>query len=91
MTGRHFISTEVKALSRVTKAVMSNVSYFCFSFFSGFIIEHVDIMLLFLLWLTDGCVYKGVDHRQGDTWDDGCDYRCQCSDANSGLYTCTRK
>ncbi|XP_052816208.1 uncharacterized protein LOC128242861 isoform X2 [Mya arenaria] len=35
------------------------------------------------------CVYKGVMHNQGDIWDDGCDYRCQCQDGRTGYYVCT--
>jgi len=37
------------------------------------------------------CVYKGTAHQQGDSWDDGCDYTCTCTDGAKGLYTCTTK
>jgi len=37
------------------------------------------------------CVYKGNEHLQGSQWSDGCDYDCQCIDANRGHYTCTDK
>ncbi|XP_060570089.1 uncharacterized protein LOC132728460 isoform X2 [Ruditapes philippinarum] len=37
------------------------------------------------------CVYKGTTHKQGESWDDGCAYTCTCTDASTGLYTCTSK
>ncbi|GFS00186.1 collagen alpha-4(VI) chain [Elysia marginata] len=38
---------------------------------------------------TDSCMYKDQAYGEGETWEDGCDYRCQCTSANLGLYTCT--
>ncbi|XP_041376878.1 uncharacterized protein LOC121389349 [Gigantopelta aegis] len=38
-----------------------------------------------------GCMYKGVIHKKGDTWDDGCDYTCACLDDMTGQYKCTEK
>ncbi|XP_035824757.1 uncharacterized protein LOC101847325 [Aplysia californica] len=38
-----------------------------------------------------GCVYSGVVHRQGDRWNDGCDYVCSCVDESQGIYRCTSK
>uniref|UniRef100_K1S478 Kielin/chordin-like protein n=1 Tax=Magallana gigas TaxID=29159 RepID=K1S478_MAGGI len=35
-----------------------------------------------------GCVYKGQQHAVGETWLDGCDYRCTC--AGPGLTQCTQ-
>lgn len=35
-----------------------------------------------------GCVYKGQQHAVGETWLDGCDYRCTC--ASPGLTQCTQ-
>jgi len=35
-----------------------------------------------------GCYYKGSYYRQGDVWDDGCDYKCTCEDAQTAFYTC---
>ncbi|KAJ8321561.1 hypothetical protein KUTeg_000886 [Tegillarca granosa] len=35
------------------------------------------------------CVYKGVVHKQGETWKDGCTYKCTCADGLTGKYTCT--
>ncbi|XP_061197993.1 uncharacterized protein LOC133206079 [Saccostrea echinata] len=35
------------------------------------------------------CIYKGQVHQQGQTWDDGCDYRCTCVDASIGQYRCS--
>jgi len=34
-------------------------------------------------------MYKGRIYTQGQKWDDGCDYSCECTDATQGLYTCT--
>ncbi|XP_012935763.1 putative epidermal cell surface receptor, partial [Aplysia californica] len=35
------------------------------------------------------CVYKGSTYRQGDTWFDGCDKKCECNNARDGKYKCT--
>ncbi|KAJ8302983.1 hypothetical protein KUTeg_019379 [Tegillarca granosa] len=37
------------------------------------------------------CVYKGVTYAQGQRWDDGCTYSCECQDASRGLYQCRSK
>merc|ERR1711874_24945 len=37
------------------------------------------------------CLYKGVVYNQGDTWEDGCDYDCECTDASAGKYICTER
>jgi hypothetical protein len=39
----------------------------------------------------DGCVYGGNVYTQGQTWDDGCTYTCECLDASTGRYRCTEK
>ncbi|KAK7491400.1 hypothetical protein BaRGS_00017378, partial [Batillaria attramentaria] len=36
----------------------------------------------------NGCVYKGVIHPSGSTWEDGCDFNCECLDGVTGLYEC---
>ena len=28
---------------------------------------------------------------QGQTWDDGCSYKCRCDDASRGVYTCNER
>jgi hypothetical protein len=38
-----------------------------------------------------GCVYKGMVFHQGDKFDDGCDYQCECLDDNTGKYKCVEK
>ncbi|XP_052786256.1 cell death abnormality protein 1-like, partial [Mya arenaria] len=38
-----------------------------------------------------GCVYKSNTYGQGATWDDGCQYRCECLDATAGQYRCTER
>lgn len=35
------------------------------------------------------CVYKGNMYQQGQKWQDGCDYNCECIDAMTGHYRCT--
>ncbi|XP_076111939.1 uncharacterized protein LOC143080127 isoform X2 [Mytilus galloprovincialis] len=37
------------------------------------------------------CVYKNVVYKQGQSWDDGCDYVCTCEDASNGQYKCVTK
>nr|KAG5702882.1 hypothetical protein BaRGS_019101 [Batillaria attramentaria] len=39
----------------------------------------------------NGCVYKGVIHPSGSTWEDGCDFNCECLDGVTGLYECKAK
>ncbi|XP_041376891.1 uncharacterized protein LOC121389362 [Gigantopelta aegis] len=39
----------------------------------------------------EGCVYKGVVHRKGERWTDGCKYDCECRDNQLGQYMCTPK
>ncbi|XP_046329184.2 uncharacterized protein ZK643.6-like [Haliotis rufescens] len=38
--------------------------------------------------LSNVCVYKGQSYQQGQTWVDGCDYRCTCTDGKTGHYQC---
>jgi len=40
---------------------------------------------------TQGCLYKGALHPAGSTWNDGCDYKCQCLDGQTGQYQCTAR
>ena len=37
------------------------------------------------------CSYKGREYDQGDKWDDGCAYECECDDAGKGQYVCYNK
>ncbi|GFO24025.1 LOW QUALITY PROTEIN: collagen alpha-5(vi) chain [Plakobranchus ocellatus] len=37
------------------------------------------------------CFYKGTQYNQGDKWDDGCAYECECTDASTGQYSCYNK
>ncbi|KAL5022346.1 hypothetical protein ScPMuIL_001501 [Solemya velum] len=37
------------------------------------------------------CVYRGVNYNQGQTWYDGCDYKCRCDDASNALYACSTR
>ena len=36
------------------------------------------------------CEYNGVKYNEGQTWNDGCDYRCTCDDAEHGYIRCER-
>lgn len=44
----------------------------------------IIIIILFL----GVCVYKGKPYREGQKWDDGCDFRCECMDGSNGQYRC---
>ncbi|KAK7493781.1 hypothetical protein BaRGS_00014922 [Batillaria attramentaria] len=35
------------------------------------------------------CVYQGKQYQQGATWNDGCQYTCECINAQTGYYRCT--
>ncbi|RUS89867.1 hypothetical protein EGW08_002397 [Elysia chlorotica] len=37
------------------------------------------------------CFYKGEEYGQGEKWDDGCVYECECADAETGQYVCYNK
>jgi len=38
--------------------------------------------------MTGYCTYKSRVYSQGQKWDDGCDFRCECIDAVRGRYKC---
>ena len=40
-----------------------------------------------------GCLFQktGKLYQQGETFDDGCEYKCTCTDASKGLYTCQQR
>ncbi|XP_060605056.1 putative per-hexamer repeat protein 5 isoform X3 [Ruditapes philippinarum] len=37
-----------------------------------------------------GCVYAGHLYTQGQSWKDGCKFRCQCVEGATGKYQCTQ-
>lgn len=37
------------------------------------------------------CVYNGKSYHQGEKWQDGCQYNCECVDSMSGQYKCTER
>ena len=43
------------------------------------------------IFISGACLYKGQVYQQGQTWQDGCDYECECTDANRGMYKCTER
>ena len=47
------------------------------------------LVFVFLVARAEVCVYKGQEYSQGQKWQDGCDYNCECVDAPNGQYKCT--
>ena len=39
---------------------------------------------------TGFCEFKGHQYQTGDSWTDGCDFNCTCTDQTTGLYACTQ-
>lgn len=37
------------------------------------------------------CIYKGAAYPQGAKWEDGCQYKCECTDAARGTYRCVER
>lgn len=35
------------------------------------------------------CIYKGNQYTQSQRWQDGCDFNCECTNAQTGFYKCT--
>lgn len=48
-------------------------------------------LIVFTALFFSGCVYKGQLFYQGQVFDDGCDYQCECMDNVTGKYQCTEK
>lgn len=46
-------------------------------------------LLNFICVCADVCLYEDQTYQQGQTWNDGCDYKCTCVDGNEGRYECT--
>ena len=44
-----------------------------------------------MFYLVEVCVYKGTTYQQGQKWQDGCNYNCECTDGMTGHYTCTAR
>ena len=42
-------------------------------------------------YLSAGCVHYGVIYKQGETWQDGCKYDCECIDYHTGRYECKER
>ncbi|OWF41160.1 WNT1-inducible-signaling pathway protein 1-like isoform X3 [Mizuhopecten yessoensis] len=38
---------------------------------------------------SNGCNYNGITHRDGEIWQEGCQYNCECVDGSTGFYRCT--
>lgn len=51
-------------------------------------IENNMIHQLLWIFLIDFCVYNGKQYQQGQSWYDGCSYKCTCEDAEKGVYRC---
>lgn len=56
----------------------------------NYMLDSIEITLNKLLWLflIDFCVYNGKQYQQGQSWYDGCSYKCTCEDAEKGVYRC---
>ena len=39
----------------------------------------------------DYCEYNGKHYQQGQSWYDGCSYKCTCEDALGGKYRCIER
>ena len=54
-------------------------------------ISRVDCIVLYVnsLCSIEVCVYNGKSYAQGQRWQDGCQYDCECLDAMTGQYRCT--
>ncbi|KAH3770179.1 protein kinase C-binding protein NELL2-like isoform X2 [Dreissena polymorpha] len=39
---------------------------------------------------TNTCFYGGNFYREGEQWQDGCKYNCQCMDGRQGYYECQK-
>lgn len=46
------------------------------------------ILYKMIFFESDGCVYKQTVYKQGQMWNDGCNYNCTCDDASRGHYKC---
>lgn len=51
-------------------------------------IDNNTIHQLLWIFLIDFCVYNGKQYQQGQSWYDGCSYKCTCEDAEKGVYRC---
>lgn len=47
--------------------------------------------LKFYLFIVAVCVYKGKQYTQGQKWQDGCSFDCECVDGKMGQFQCTDK
>ncbi|XP_035828904.1 uncharacterized protein LOC101847773 [Aplysia californica] len=37
------------------------------------------------------CLYNGKSYKQGETWDDGCDFYCECVNATTATHRCNKR
>ncbi|KAH3867360.1 uncharacterized protein LOC127867513 [Dreissena polymorpha] len=50
--------------------------------------SHTNVVATTFPYNLQGCHYKGKVYHQGQTWDEGCDFRCTCEDERTGRYVC---
>lgn len=75
---------------------LRNLLWFCSSHFfksrnlnwNCMSIDNNTIHQLLWIFLIDFCVYNGKQYQQGQSWYDGCSYKCTCEDAEKGVYRC---
>ena len=39
----------------------------------------------------DSCVYSGHEYKEGQQWQDGCQYNCVCLNETTGYYKCQER
>lgn len=52
-------------------------------------LQNFDVM--FLCFISEVCVYNGVQFKQGATWQDGCSLNCVCENGKTGFYRCNER
>ena len=56
-----------------------------------FVLGSFEELTHVLLFVSAGCMYKNNLYQHGQSWNDGCDYKCTCKDGVSGRYECTTR
>ena len=56
-----------------------------------FVVGSFEELTYVLLFVSAGCMYKNNLYQHGQSWNDGCDYKCTCKDGVSGRYECTTR
>lgn len=54
-------------------------------------VEFQNFAVMFLCYISEVCVYNGVQFKQGATWQDGCSLNCVCENGKTGFYRCNER